>query len=241
MNRKVHIVKKNAAAPSKFGTNPSDPWSTKANIAEDKNARARNLLRQFLLAKGLNPDTVTKNVRIAHTKTGEFEKWKKNHQFEEVDLDEAMTKKEKHEDLDNQRETLLKKAKEGAVPGHTAYKLLAKIANRRDHIDSLKEEEQVDESRGTYRRASTYKAAAYQKMRKRGKRLDFWNLPRLATNYKKTDQKKQSEVEAAEDERTRRKEEKNEEVETLDSFLTEEDTVTLNIPLMIRMLGRKDG
>jgi hypothetical protein len=73
------IVKKNPADKPTFGTNPRDPWSTKANITEDA------ILNRFLKSRGINPEHVTKDQKVAHSKMGEFLKWKKDHMFEETD------------------------------------------------------------------------------------------------------------------------------------------------------------
>ena len=73
------IVKKNTPDKPTFGTDPRDPWSAKANITEDA------ILNTFLKSRGLNPQTVTKDQKVAHSKMGEFLKWKKDHMFEETD------------------------------------------------------------------------------------------------------------------------------------------------------------
>ena len=62
----------------KFGTDPNDPWSPKANIAEGG-------LNDYLLAKGINPKFISKDTKISHAKSGEFAKWKRDHTFEEVE------------------------------------------------------------------------------------------------------------------------------------------------------------
>jgi hypothetical protein len=73
------VIKQNASEKPTFGTNPRDPWSTKANISEDA------VLNKFLKSRGLNPITVTKDQKVAHSKMGEFLKWKRDHMFEETD------------------------------------------------------------------------------------------------------------------------------------------------------------
>jgi hypothetical protein len=65
-----------------FGKNPWDPWSTKANITES------GLLDKYLLSRGLNPETLSKDTKIAHSKSNQFKQWVTT-QREEVDLDEA--------------------------------------------------------------------------------------------------------------------------------------------------------
>jgi len=73
------IIKKPVGDKPTFGTDPRDPWSAKANINEDA------VLNQFLKSRGLNPITVTKDQKVAHSKMGEFLKWKKDHMYEETD------------------------------------------------------------------------------------------------------------------------------------------------------------
>lgn len=67
------LVKQKVAPKSTFGTDPKDPWSAKANINED------TLLDKFLNSRGINPKYVSKDTKDAHSKTGEFQKWKQDH------------------------------------------------------------------------------------------------------------------------------------------------------------------
>lgn len=67
------LVKQKVAPKSTFGTDPKDPWSAKANISEDA------LLDKFLNSRGINPKFVSKDTKDAHSKTGEFLKWKQDH------------------------------------------------------------------------------------------------------------------------------------------------------------------
>jgi hypothetical protein len=78
------IVKK-PAPKSTFGTDPNDPWSTKAGIAENVTSRRADLLKKFYRAKGYNINYVSKNQRVGQSKTGEFEKWKYDHGMYEED------------------------------------------------------------------------------------------------------------------------------------------------------------
>lgn len=72
------VIKKNAAEKSTFGTDPRDPWSTKAGISEDA------VLNKFLKSRGINPLYVSKDQKVAHSKMGEFKKWKQDHMFEQT-------------------------------------------------------------------------------------------------------------------------------------------------------------
>ena len=71
------IVKGTAEKPT-FGTNPRDPWSAKANIAEDA------ALNTYLKSRGINPEFATKDQKVAHSKTGQFIKWKRDHMLESI-------------------------------------------------------------------------------------------------------------------------------------------------------------
>jgi hypothetical protein len=82
--RFVKIIKRNVEPKSTFGTNPSDPWSTKAGLAE-------GTLEQYLSAKGINPQFVSTQTKIAHAKSAAFLKWKQDHMHEEI-ANEDMTK-----------------------------------------------------------------------------------------------------------------------------------------------------
>jgi hypothetical protein len=72
------IVKKGVVEKSSFGTNPWDPWSTKANISEDA------ALNTYLNSIGINPKHVTKDQKVAHSKMGQFLKWKRDHMMESL-------------------------------------------------------------------------------------------------------------------------------------------------------------
>jgi len=79
MSRKITLVKKNPAPAAKpLGVNPQDPWSAKANIAE---ASEKELLHKYLTSKGINPLFVSKDTKISHSKSGEFLKWRRDHEF----------------------------------------------------------------------------------------------------------------------------------------------------------------
>ena len=66
------VVKK-VAPKATFGTDPTNPWSMKANINEDK------YLDQFLSTRGINPRFVTKNIKVAHSKSNEYLNWRRTH------------------------------------------------------------------------------------------------------------------------------------------------------------------
>ena len=78
------VLKKTAPAATS-GTDPSDPWSAKAEIAENVTSNRADLLQKFYKSKGWNVDYITKNKKVAQSKTNDFIKWKNDHgYFEEV-------------------------------------------------------------------------------------------------------------------------------------------------------------
>jgi hypothetical protein len=76
---KIKSIVKGPAPKSTFGTDPSDPWSTKANIAEFAGTPP-GLLAKYLKSRGVNPKFASKDQKIAHSKTGQFQKWQRDHQ-----------------------------------------------------------------------------------------------------------------------------------------------------------------
>ena len=67
------ILKRGGEEKPSFGKDPNDPWSAKANITEDA------FLNKYLKSRGINPEFATKDQKVAHSKTGEFQKWKRDH------------------------------------------------------------------------------------------------------------------------------------------------------------------
>jgi hypothetical protein len=78
------LLKKNPEpARGTVGVNPSDTWSAKANISE------AGSLDTYLKSRGINPRFISKDTKISHSKTNEFQKWKNDRKFESVEyLDE---------------------------------------------------------------------------------------------------------------------------------------------------------
>jgi len=81
------VMKKNVGEKPTFGTDPRDPWSTKANINEDA------VLDRYLLSRGINPKFATKDQKVAHSKTGQYLKWRRDraNQIGEDTVEEGMT------------------------------------------------------------------------------------------------------------------------------------------------------
>ena len=95
----VKGVAKQSAPPSKGNVDPSDPWSATGSgggipIPENVTSRRADLLSKFYKSKGYNINYVNKNQRVSQSKTGEFEKWKRDHGiYEEDDVNEDLTTK----------------------------------------------------------------------------------------------------------------------------------------------------
>jgi len=83
LSQKLKSIIKKPADKETFGTNPKDPWSAKAGINEGS-------LETYLKSKGINPEYVSKDQKIAYAKSMTYIKWKAEHQFEEV-IPESMT------------------------------------------------------------------------------------------------------------------------------------------------------
>ena len=89
--QKIKSIVKGTDEKPTFGTNPLDPWSTKANISESE----EGMLKRYLLSRGIDPRYVSKDTRISHAKSGEFMKWKNDRASdrvtEEVDKKDTVT------------------------------------------------------------------------------------------------------------------------------------------------------
>ena len=84
------VVKPTSISPKSSFTDPNDPWSAKANVAENITSKRSALLKQFYKSKGWNVDYITKNKKVSQSKTGEYDKWKKDHGiYEEDQIDEV--------------------------------------------------------------------------------------------------------------------------------------------------------
>ena len=61
-----------------FGTDPNDPWSVKSNVNEEE-LDEDELLNRYMKTRGINPKTASKISKISASKTGDFDKWKRQH------------------------------------------------------------------------------------------------------------------------------------------------------------------
>ena len=76
--KKLKGIIKNPAGKETFGTNPLDPWSARANIAEDAS------LTTYLKSRGINPEFVSKDQKISHAKSMAYLRWKQSHMHEDL-------------------------------------------------------------------------------------------------------------------------------------------------------------
>ena len=84
------VVKPTSISPKSSFTDPNDPWSAKANVAENITSKRSDLLKQFYKSKGWNVNYITKNKKVSQSKTGEYDKWKKDHGiYEDDQIDEV--------------------------------------------------------------------------------------------------------------------------------------------------------
>jgi len=69
-------------------------WKSDRKMAEETilEASESELLAKYLNSRGINPKFATKDMKIAHSKSGEFMKWKRDHQH--FELDEGVDKKD---------------------------------------------------------------------------------------------------------------------------------------------------
>lgn len=100
------IVKKpepNDVKPS-FGTNPRDPWSATGagggiGLPESITSGRAELLKKFYKSRGYNINYVDKNHRVAQSKMGDYEKWKRDHGIYEDEIQEDLTTKITHPEI----------------------------------------------------------------------------------------------------------------------------------------------
>jgi len=93
MKKFKELVKQNPEPTrGKSGTDPMDPWGAKSGIAE---ASEEQLLRQYLKSRGINPNFVPIDTKISHSKSGEYLKWRRDHEFKEsIEILEATDEKD---------------------------------------------------------------------------------------------------------------------------------------------------
>jgi len=106
MKRLKDIIKQNPEpARGKSGIDPLDPWGAKAGIVE---ASEQQLLNQFLKSRGINPNFVSTDTKISHSKSGQFLQWKQNHEhnFREENILEATDNEEVEQIVEISKKTV---------------------------------------------------------------------------------------------------------------------------------------
>ena len=76
--KKLKMIVKGERKPT-FGTDPNEPWSVRAGITESESG----MLHAYLKSRGINPEFVSKDTKISHSKSNEFQKWKRDHMFDD--------------------------------------------------------------------------------------------------------------------------------------------------------------
>ena len=97
-------IVKGVAPKSTFGTDPKDPWSVKSNINESA------ALDKYLLSRGINPDTLSIQSKISHSKSMEFLRWKQQHESVSYEIHNE-AKKKKMSALDKFRQASYEREK----------------------------------------------------------------------------------------------------------------------------------
>ena len=73
------LIKGNVKDRPTFGTDPRDPWSVKSNISEG------GQLDKYLMSKGINPKVLSLQTKISHSKSSEFTNWKNRQVQEDIE------------------------------------------------------------------------------------------------------------------------------------------------------------
>lgn len=77
VERLIAITKGKVKERPTFGTDPNDPWSTKSSVNESGE------LDNYLRYKGIDPSRVSLQTKLSHSKSGSFAKWKQDRKFSE--------------------------------------------------------------------------------------------------------------------------------------------------------------
>lgn len=96
--QKLKAIVKNAAPKAQYGKDPNDPWSARANIPEENLSEWKQsaALMRYLKSRGVDPRYVTKDTMISHSKSGEFDKWKRDHMLETMTIQHSPTQERLH-------------------------------------------------------------------------------------------------------------------------------------------------
>jgi len=130
-----------------FGTDPNEPWSVRAGITESE----RGELHAYLKSRGINPDFVSKDTKISHAKSSEFQKWRRDHQFDDPINFVSTTVADRMKKQRAQTEEV--EIEEGKTLQHTPVELRQHAIDKEKHMTKVlhhnglhkEESEQIDE------------------------------------------------------------------------------------------------
>ena len=84
------VIKPTSISPRSSFTDPNEPWSAKANVAENITSTRSELLKKFYKSRGWNVNYISKNKKVSQSKMGDYDKWKRDHGiYEEDQIDEV--------------------------------------------------------------------------------------------------------------------------------------------------------
>jgi len=92
------VAKKTDLTAAKTGSDPRDGWSSSGAgggiaIPENVTSRRADILSKYYKSKGWNVNYISKNKKVAQSKKGDFEKWKRDHGIYEDEVNEDLTTK----------------------------------------------------------------------------------------------------------------------------------------------------
>jgi hypothetical protein len=142
--KKLKLIVRGDKKPT-FGTDPNEPWSVRAGITESE----AGMLHAYLRSRGINPQFVGKDTKISHSKSSEFQKWKRDHMFDDPADYVSSVAREKIKSQRAQAEEV--EIEEGKTLQHTPVELRQHALNREKHMtkvlkhNGLHKEEHLDE------------------------------------------------------------------------------------------------
>jgi len=92
------VAKKTDLTAAKTGSDPRDGWSSSGAgggiaIPENVTSRRADILSKYYKSKGWNVNYISKNKKVAQSKKGDYEKWKRDHGIYEDEVNEDLTTK----------------------------------------------------------------------------------------------------------------------------------------------------
>jgi hypothetical protein len=128
--KKLKLIVKGEKKPT-FGTDPNEPWSVRAGITESE----AGMLHAYLRSRGINPQFVGKDTKISHSKSSEFQKWKRDHMFDDPADYVSSVAREKIKAQRAQAEEV--EIEEGKTLQHTPVELRQHALNREKHMTKV--------------------------------------------------------------------------------------------------------